>query len=331
MFELDGHGLFTRRLLEALGGAADDNQDDILTAFELGNYLRQKVSAESLNKQTPVFGIIEGEGEFVFLVPEDGGRSKIAGKSTESVQSTQRTREEPKTAPQEMKPEVVRLDAKPVQYHLQVTHLDFGTFSTYLDKAAPGRSEESSMQRLEGRLDRMEFPTAAVIPGRELQLLTEPGYGGKPPTRLATVPTPKEQSWTTLVWEGNPGDTIAFVVKSEMRAWQKVRALAGNPEGTLRDLSIGGRGLFGQQGRQVPDVAFDFIDHAARRGTFTSWLEGNAKPINGMSAVVGRSSERSTPDRVYTVIQLPPEPRTFKLVIGWEQPGQLRDFPLPRR
>jgi hypothetical protein len=46
------------------------------------------------------------------------------------------------------------------------------------------------MGRLEVRFDRMEFPAAAVIPGREVQLLTGPGYDGKVPARLAVVPTP---------------------------------------------------------------------------------------------------------------------------------------------
>ena len=70
VFEQEGHGLFTKRLLEAFDRGADLNSDGALTAFELGNYLRSKVSAESANRQTPVFGTLEGEGEFVFLMPQ---------------------------------------------------------------------------------------------------------------------------------------------------------------------------------------------------------------------------------------------------------------------
>ena len=61
------------------------------------------------------------------------------------------------------------------------------------------------MQRLEARLDRMEFSTAAVIPGRELRLLENPAYGGQVPSRVAFLPATGNQSWTTVVWDG-PGN-----------------------------------------------------------------------------------------------------------------------------
>jgi hypothetical protein len=121
-----------------------------------------------------------------------------------------------------------------------------------------------------------------------------------------------------LVWQGNPGDTIAFEVKSEMRAWQEVWALAANPEGALRRLSIGGPALFGRPWQQVPEVSDDYIANAVDRGTFAPWLERNAMAGDGMSVVIGRGRSLSyTPDRVYAVIKLPSEPRTYTLVIGW--------------
>jgi hypothetical protein len=48
-----------------------------------------------------------------------------------------------------------------------------------------------------------------------------------------------------------------------------------------------------------------------------------------MSVVLGRGRGGVlSVDRVYAMVTLPPEPRTFKLVIGWEQPDRLRDrFP----
>ena len=52
--------------------------------------------------------------------------------------------------------------------------------------------------------------------------------------------------------------------------------------------------------------------------TFLQWLEQNAQALNGMSVVVGRGrSVVEHPDRVYAVLTLPPEPHTFRLVIGW--------------
>jgi hypothetical protein len=59
----------------------------------------------------------------------------------------------------------------------------------------------------------------------------------------------------------------------------------------------------------------------ADRGTFVPWLQERAKPVDGMYFVVGRRNEVFTSaDRVYMLLTLPPEPHTFKVVIGW------RDF-----
>jgi hypothetical protein len=61
------------------------------------------------------------------------------------------------------------------------------------------------MPGLEGRLDRLEVPSAEVIPGRDIQLLTEDGYGNSTPSRMAVAPMSQVKSWTILVWEGQPG------------------------------------------------------------------------------------------------------------------------------
>jgi hypothetical protein len=77
--------------------------------------------------------------------------------------------------------------------------------------------------------------------------------------------------------------------------------------------------LFGRQWQQVPEVSYNFLANAADQGTFANWVERNAKPIDGMYVAVGRGYNRFyAPDRLYTVIRLPPESHTFKLVIGWK-------------
>jgi hypothetical protein len=121
-------------------------------------------------------------------------------------------------------------------------------------------------------------------------------------------------------------------MKSEIQAWPEVRAVAANAEGVLRRLSIGGPSLFGGGSRQVPEVAYDFLANAVERGTFTSWVDQHAKALNGMSLVVGRGRGGAlSADRVYAMMTLPPEPRTFKLVIGWDRPNRLRErFPSRR-
>ena len=66
------HGLFTDYFLSGLEGVADADNDGILTASEIGSYIRPAVSKASRNRQTPQFGSLEGEGEFVFVLPKAG-------------------------------------------------------------------------------------------------------------------------------------------------------------------------------------------------------------------------------------------------------------------
>jgi hypothetical protein len=210
------------------------------------------------------------------------------------------------------------LPAWAVEYRLEVTNVDFLTFSSYMDKASPWWAQNEPMGRLEARLDAQQFSPAAVIPGREVQLLEDPAYGGTVPTRVSRLPATGRQAWTTYVWDAQPGDTVAFVVRSEMAAWQEVWALAANPGGRLRRLSIGGPAIFGRAWQEVPEVWQSFLANAVDRGTFTQWMARNATALDGMSFVVGQGlNPFYNPDRVYTLITLPPEPHTFKVVIGW--------------
>lgn len=71
-------------------------------------------------------------------------------------------------------------------------------------------------------------------------------------------------------------------------------------------------------GVKVPEVSYDFLANAVDQGTFPHGVARRATAINGVSVVVGRGrSFFCNPDRLHMLIKLPPEPRTFKLVIGW--------------
>jgi len=210
------------------------------------------------------------------------------------------------------------LPAWAVEYRFQVANLAYQTVSAYTDRPQPGASGEGSLRRLETRLDTMEFSANAVIPGRDVLLLQDPLYAVKVPDRVSVLPTTKEQAWTTFVWDANPGDTVGFVIKSDMVAWQEVWFMGGNPEGTLRRLTLGGPSWFGGRSYEVPQVSYDFLANALDEGSFPTWMAENAKSLNGMSIVIGQGVNRvNYPDRVYVVLKLAAEPRTYKVVIGW--------------
>jgi uncharacterized caspase-like protein len=69
VLEEEGHGLFTRRLMQGLTGLADIDQNGIITGQELATWLESRVIRDSKNRQHPQYSRLDGEGQFVFVVP----------------------------------------------------------------------------------------------------------------------------------------------------------------------------------------------------------------------------------------------------------------------
>jgi hypothetical protein len=214
---------------------------------------------------------------------------------------------------------LMALPAWAAEYRLQVANISDQVFSSYEGEAPSFWSMKEPMGRLEARLDDNQFSRAAILPGHHVELLRDPAYGGTVPTRVSLLPATRHQDWSMYVFDANPGDTVAFVVRTDMYAWQEVMDVAADANGTLRRLSIGGPGIFGKSSREVPQVSEDFLANAVDRGTFPQWVAQHAKAVDGMSFVVGQGDNpQSDPDRVYIVLKLPPQPHTFQTVIGWK-------------
>jgi hypothetical protein len=211
------------------------------------------------------------------------------------------------------------LPAWATEYRLQVTNTSDRTFSSYEGKAASWASMKEPMGQLEARLDDNQFSRAAVLPGHHVELLGDPAYGGTTPTKVSLLPATRHQDWSTYVFDANPGDTVTFVVRTDTYAWQQAVDVAADANGTLRRLSIGGPGIFGNSSREVPQVSQDFLADAVDRGTFPQWVAQHATAVDGMSFVVGQGDNPEyQPDRVYITLKLPAEPHTFQTVIGWQ-------------
>jgi hypothetical protein len=209
------------------------------------------------------------------------------------------------------------LPAWATEYRLQVANIDDQVFSSYEGKGNSFWSQKEPMGRLDARLDNDHFSNAAILPGHHVDLLEDPAYGGTTPTHVSLLPATRDQDWSTYVFDANPGDTVAFVVRTDMDGWQTAMDVAADAHGTLRRLSIGGPGLFGGA-REVPQVAQDFLANAVDRGTFPQWVAQHATAVDGMSFVVGQGNDLNYPDRVYVLLKLPPEPHTFQAVVGWK-------------
>ncbi|MFL6417641.1 MAG: caspase domain-containing protein [Bryobacteraceae bacterium] len=81
----DGGGLtgnnsiFTGYLLEGLAGAAAD-AEGVITGSNLMNFAYRKVATDPRSKQTPHFGHVDGDGDFIFSTPAGETIDKTSGK-----------------------------------------------------------------------------------------------------------------------------------------------------------------------------------------------------------------------------------------------------------
>jgi hypothetical protein len=62
---LPDHSIFTGHLLKALDGEAE-SKDGVITANNVMSYVYKKVSTDLYSRQTPHFGFLEGNGDFIF-------------------------------------------------------------------------------------------------------------------------------------------------------------------------------------------------------------------------------------------------------------------------
>lgn len=81
---LGENSIFTGYLLDGLRGAAKD-ENGILTANGLMSYVYNKVGQDNLSEQTPHYGHLYGDGDFIFCVPEEENLYK-APKQKYSIQ-----------------------------------------------------------------------------------------------------------------------------------------------------------------------------------------------------------------------------------------------------
>ncbi len=69
--EKEGLGVFTRYLIEGLRGAADTDQNKVITLSELHTYVQNSVIRDSDSNQTPqIFSLSNYRGEYVFIYPK---------------------------------------------------------------------------------------------------------------------------------------------------------------------------------------------------------------------------------------------------------------------
>ena len=216
-----------------------------------------------------------------------------------------------------------------VEYRLQIANLYRESFVHYFDGPLGTGSGDLVMERLGRDLDAERIPSGALLTDRTFRYGWEALTGSFRAVKVIAEIKPAEgaRRWDEVVWLGNPGERSVWVIAPTTTRTQEVLhvALQGAPVAAGESPALRYYLPYRVTGSPAPQTAvtypLDFLRFYEGRGT-TLWdryLSRSTGLGPGIAAVVGESSNPSFADWVYLVIQHPPQPTTFKAVVGWER------------
>ena len=149
VLEEQGHGLFTRRLIQGLTGLADTDQNGIITAQELATWLEARVIGDSRNRQHPQYSRLYGEGQFVFVVPR---KEELPVASTAEKPKQEATREQASAKRPEPQSQVVNEKIKE-QIKLAKSYRDQGNYSAALSELERARTIDPTNKDIQAEIE----------------------------------------------------------------------------------------------------------------------------------------------------------------------------------
>ena len=215
------------------------------------------------------------------------------------------------------------------EYRLQVTSIYRESFVHYLEGPIGTGSGELVMERLGRALETAKVPEGALLFDRSLRYGWEALAGSFRAVKVIAEVKPAEGSrrWDEVVWQGNPGERSVWVIApTTIRTQEAVHvALQGVPVGSGESPALRYYVPYRVTGSPSPQTVVTYPLPLLRfyedRGP-TLWdryLSRSTGLGQGIAAIVGENSNPSFADWVYVVIQHPPQPTTFKAVVGWER------------
>jgi hypothetical protein len=216
-----------------------------------------------------------------------------------------------------------------VEYRLQVANLYRESFVHYFDGPLGTGSGDLVMERLGRDLDTDRIPSGALLSDRTFRYGWEALAGSFRAVKVIAEIRPAEGSrpWDEVVWTGHPGERSVWVIAPTTTRTQEVMhvALQGMPVAAGESPALRHYLPYRVTGSPALQTAvtypLDFVRFYEGRGPalWDRYLSRSTGLGQGIAAVVGESSNPSFADWVYVVIQHPPQPATFKAVVGWER------------
>ncbi len=214
------------------------------------------------------------------------------------------------------------------EYRVQVANLYREAFVHYFDGPLGTGSGELVMERLGQALDTDQVPSGAVLSDRTFRYGWDAVAASFRSVKVIAEIKPDEgpHRWDEVVWNGNPGERSVWVIAPTTTRTQEVVhvALQGGPlggEAPVLRYYVPYR-VTGSPTQQVAvTYPLDFLRFYEGRGPalWDRYLSRSTSLGQGIVAVVGENSNPTFADWVYIVVQHPPRPTTFKVVVGWER------------
>lgn len=211
-----------------------------------------------------------------------------------------------------------------VEYRLEVASLYREAFAHYFAGPLAAGPGQPVMSRLEKDLDTGGTARAAVLSDRTLRYGWEAVARSFDATKVVAEIRPLEspRRWDDVVWEGKPGERTVWVIAPSARHFEEVYHVAvkgAGPDAGLRyhipDRVAPHAGPQAVVGYPLSLLRF----YEGRQDLWRRYLSKSLDLGNGIAVVVGVSDNPTFPDWAYIVVEQPPTPTTFKVVLGWQR------------
>jgi hypothetical protein len=214
--------------------------------------------------------------------------------------------------------------AEAVQYRLQVANMYRESFAYYFDGPIGKGAGELVMSRMEKALDEGSIERGVLFSDRTFRYAWEAAARSFDAVKVITEVRPlrSPRRWDEAAWEGKPGERSVWVIIPTTNHYPgatQVALRAAGPDAALRyyipyKVAISGG----------PEVVVGYPLSLLRfyEGRDALWRRYLSRSLNlagGLAVVVGVSDNESMADWIYIVVENPPQPTTFKVVVGWDR------------
>jgi hypothetical protein len=199
--------------------------------------------------------------------------------------------------------------AEAVQYRLQVANMYRESFAYYFDGPIGTGSGELVMSQMEKALDEGAIPRGALFSDRTF--------------RYAWDAVAQSFEAVKVITEGKPGERSVWVIMPgsiNYREAAQVALKGAGPEAALR-YYIPYKVAISARPETVVGYPLSFLRFYEGRDALL-WRRYLSKSLSlaaGVAVVVGANDNESLADWVYIVVEHPPQPTTFKVVVGWDR------------